>query len=212
METVTNEQKSLFASFLEALESKEKKAQAERELQEEKYLIRTQRIYEFHERQRREAAELRQCLQYVGEHAHLLETALRAADSAGGVPLNAALVRQASALQRSMQQCICNAVRIRDLLAAAHRPHMDTLLAKMEAELGRWSAFAAGASHALVASGALLDNLHNLIAVQRRCVSEVSNSELFTSLCEDSATAETSAAGGPRRAPSAACSTPIPAD
>lgn len=47
-ETVTNERKSLFSSFLEVLEAREKQAQADRQLQEEKYQRRTQRIYEFH--------------------------------------------------------------------------------------------------------------------------------------------------------------------
>lgn len=49
-ETVANnnERKSLFSSFLEVLEAREKHAQVDRELQEEKYLRRTQRIYDFH--------------------------------------------------------------------------------------------------------------------------------------------------------------------
>lgn len=49
-ETVTtnNERKSLFSSFLEVLEAREKQAQADRQLQEEKYLRRTQRIYDYH--------------------------------------------------------------------------------------------------------------------------------------------------------------------
>lgn len=49
-ETVTNsnDRKSLFTSFLEVLEAREKQAQADRQLQEEKYLRRTQRIYDFH--------------------------------------------------------------------------------------------------------------------------------------------------------------------
>lgn len=49
-ETVSNttERKSLFSSFLDVLEAREKQAQADRQLQEEKYLRRTQRIYDFH--------------------------------------------------------------------------------------------------------------------------------------------------------------------
>lgn len=46
--TNTNEKKSLFSSFLEVLEAREKQAQADRQLQEEKYQRRTQRIYDFH--------------------------------------------------------------------------------------------------------------------------------------------------------------------
>lgn len=49
-ETVTNsnERKSLFSSVLDALEAREKQAQADRRLQEEKYLRRTQKIYDYH--------------------------------------------------------------------------------------------------------------------------------------------------------------------
>ncbi|XP_037301060.1 uncharacterized protein LOC115451357 [Manduca sexta] len=133
-ETVTNtsERKSLFSSFLEVLEAREKQAQVDRQLQEEKYLRRTQRIYDFHERQRREAVELRRCLDYVSQHAHVLETVLRGAGAGtSDVPLSASLVRQAAALQRCMAQCVANASRIRHLLAATHRPQMDTMLAKM---------------------------------------------------------------------------------
>ncbi|CAB3259507.1 unnamed protein product [Arctia plantaginis] len=136
-ETVTNsnERKSLFSSFLEVLEAREKQAQADRQLQEEKYLRRTQRIYDFHERQRREAVELRRCLDYVSQHAHVLETVLRGAGTAGSpgaeAPLSATLVRQAAALQRCMAQCVVNASRIRQLLTATHQPQMDTMLAKM---------------------------------------------------------------------------------
>ncbi|PZC78303.1 hypothetical protein B5X24_HaOG202308 [Helicoverpa armigera] len=134
-ETVTNanERKSLFSSFLEVLEIREKQAQADRQLQEEKYLRRTQRIYDFHERQRREAAELRRCLDYVSQHAHVLESVLRGAGAADA-PLSACLLRQAAALQRCMAQCVANASRIRHLLAATHQPQMDTMLAKMPDE------------------------------------------------------------------------------
>lgn len=85
------------------------------------------------ERQRREAVELRRCLDYVSQHAHVLESVLRGGGGAGGeaVPLGAALVRQAGALQRCMAQCVANAARIRRLLTAAHQPQMDTMLAKM---------------------------------------------------------------------------------
>ncbi|KAL0822870.1 hypothetical protein ABMA28_004862 [Loxostege sticticalis] len=203
-ETVTtnNERKSLFSSFLEVLEAREKQAQADRQLQEEKYLRRTQRIYDYHERQRREAVELRRCLDYVSQHAHVLESVLRGGGGGGGggegVPLSAALVRQAAALQRCMAQCVANASRIRQLLTATHQPQMDTMLAKMVTE-------------------------------QRRCVREVSSSSVFTSLCEPSGeppadradraddAAPAAAAPDPRsplerRAPSAACSTPIARD
>lgn len=44
----SNEKKSMFCSFLEILEAKEKQADAERQLQEEKYQRRTQIIYDFH--------------------------------------------------------------------------------------------------------------------------------------------------------------------
>ncbi|CAG9560858.1 unnamed protein product [Danaus chrysippus] len=131
-ETVTNERKSLFSSFLEVLEAREKQAQADRQLQEEKYQRRTQRIYEFHERQQREAAELQRCVEYVSQHAGVLESVLRGAGGGGdGVPLSAALVRHAAALQRCMAQCVANASRIRHLLTAAHQPQMDSMLAKM---------------------------------------------------------------------------------
>lgn len=85
------------------------------------------------ERQRREAVELRRCLDYVSQHAHVLESVLRSNGTHGGegVPLGAALVRQAGALQRCMAQCVANAARIRRLLTAAHQPQMDTMLAKM---------------------------------------------------------------------------------
>lgn len=46
--TNTNERKSLFSSYLEVLDAKESQALAERQLQEEKYLRRTQRIYDYH--------------------------------------------------------------------------------------------------------------------------------------------------------------------
>lgn len=94
------------------------------------------------ERQRREAVELRRCLDYVSQHAHVLESVLRGAGSSGAgagsgaggdapVPLSAALVRQAGSLQRCMAQCVANASRIRQLLTATHQPQMDTMLAKM---------------------------------------------------------------------------------
>lgn len=90
------------------------------------------------ERQRREAVELRRCLDYVSEHAHVLESVLRdsgtGSNSGEAVPLGAALVRQAGALQRCMAQCVANAARIRRLLTAAHQPQMDTMLAKMVSE------------------------------------------------------------------------------
>ncbi|XP_004927096.2 uncharacterized protein LOC101743313 [Bombyx mori] len=230
-ETVANnnERKSLFSSFLEVLEAREKHAQVDRELQEEKYLRRTQRIYDFHERQRREAVELRRCLDYVSQHAHVLETVLRGASTgAGEVPLSAALVRQAAALQRCMSQCVANASRIRQLLTATHQPQMDSVLAKMEAELSTWTAFLHRAVDATYNTEIVIDNLHNMIAEQRRYVREVSSSSVFTSLCgadsEAGADAEATAEGEAdsnteadstprspleRRAPSAACSTPI---
>lgn len=49
--TNTNERKSLFSTFLEVLEAREQQAQADRELQEEKYQRRAQRIYDFHGKQ-----------------------------------------------------------------------------------------------------------------------------------------------------------------
>ncbi|CAK1586556.1 unnamed protein product [Parnassius mnemosyne] len=233
--TNTNERKSLFSSFLEVLEAREKQVQAERQLEEEKYQRRTQRIYDFHERQRREAVELRRCLEYVSQHAHVLETVLRGGGSEG-VPLGAALLRQAAALQRCMAQCVANAARIRQLLTAAHRPQMDSMLAKMEAELSTWTAFLQRAVDATYNTEVVIDNLHNMIAEQRRCVREVSASHVFASLCasdtaEDAASthADTHAAATAatpatpdtphtpatpssleRRAPSAVSSTPIP--
>ncbi|XP_013134498.1 PREDICTED: uncharacterized protein LOC106100250 [Papilio polytes] len=168
--TNTNERKSLFSSFLEVLEARDNQIQLERQLQEEKYQRRTQRIYDFHERQRREAVELQRCLQYVSQHAHVLESVLRGAGAGAGegVPLAAALLRQAAALQRSMAQCVANAARIRQLLTAAHRPQMDTMLAKMEGELSAWTAFLQRAVDAAYNSEVVVDNLHNLIAEQRR--------------------------------------------
>lgn len=90
-------------------------------------------VYVVADRQRRSATELRRCLEYVSQHAHVLESVLRGAAGAGPgeVPLSAALVRQAAALQRCMAQCVANAERIRHLLAATHQPQMDTMLAKM---------------------------------------------------------------------------------
>ncbi|XP_072947885.1 uncharacterized protein [Epargyreus clarus] len=164
--TNTNERKSLFSSFLEVLEAREKQAQSDRQLQEEKYQRRTQRIYDFHDRQQREAVELRRCLDYVSQHAHVLESVLRGAGGGGagdGVPLSAALVRQAAALQRCMAQCVANAARIRALLTAAHQPQMDTMLAKMEAELSTWTAFLQRAVDATYNTEVVIDNLHNMI-------------------------------------------------
>ncbi|XP_026325214.1 uncharacterized protein LOC113234158 [Hyposmocoma kahamanoa] len=210
--TNTNERKSLFSSILDVIEAREKQAQVERQLQEEKYLRRTQRIIDFHERQRREAVELRRCLDYVSQHAHVLESVLRGNGSGGGggngeaVPLGAALVRQAGALQRCMAQCVANAARIRRLLAAAHQPQMDSMLAKMEAELSTWTAFLQRAVDATYNTEVVVDNLHNLIAEQRRCVREVSASGAFASLCAP----EAEAAEAP--SPGAACSTPLAHD
>ncbi|XP_041987889.1 uncharacterized protein LOC121739471 [Aricia agestis] len=198
--TSTNERKSLFSSFLEVLEAREKQAQADRELQEEKYQRRTQKIYDFHERQQREAAELRRCLEYVSQHARVLETVLRSA--ADGAPLAAGLLRQAAALQRCMAQCVANAARIRHLLAAAHQPQMDAMLAKMESELNAWTVFLQRAVDATYNSEVVIENLHNLVAEQQRCVREVSSSAVFTTLCAE-----------PAPAPAApACSTPIARD
>ncbi|XP_049874408.1 uncharacterized protein LOC126372624 [Pectinophora gossypiella] len=230
-ETVRNqsERKSLFSSFLEVLDAREKQAQADRQLQEEKYLRRTQRIYDFHERQRQEAVELRRCLDYVSQHAHVLESVLRGAGGAGGgggaagagaeVPLSAALARQAAALQRCMAACVDNAARIRHLLTAAHRPQMDSLLAKMEAELSTWTAFLQRAVDATYNSEVVIDNLHNMIAEQRRYVREVSSSTVFASLCGDDDSAERAAAAAPALSPlerrpheAGACSTPINKD
>ncbi|CAG9793620.1 unnamed protein product [Diatraea saccharalis] len=231
--TTSNERKSLFSSFLEVLDAREKQSQAERQLQEEKYLRRTQKIYDYHERQRREAVELRRCLDYVSQHAHVLESVLRGGGGGGeGVPLGASLVRQAAALQRCMAQCVANAARIRHLLTATHQPQMDSLLAKMEAELSAWTSFLQRAVDATTHTEVVIDNLHNMIAEQRRCVREVSSSTVFASMCEPSpivgagagagaeaeAGASASAGSSPprspleRRAPSAACSTPIARD
>ncbi|XP_072947886.1 uncharacterized protein [Epargyreus clarus] len=216
--TNTNERKSLFSSFLEVLEAREKQAQSDRQLQEEKYQRRTQRIYDFHDRQQREAVELRRCLDYVSQHAHVLESVLRGAGGGGagdGVPLSAALVRQAAALQRCMAQCVANAARIRALLTAAHQPQMDTMLAKMEAELSTWTAFLQRAVDATYNTEVVIDNLHNMIAEQRRCVREVSASSVFTSLCGAAGAAAgavpgAGAAAGAEEAP--ACSTPLARD
>lgn len=224
-ETVTNsnERKSLFSSFLEVLEARDKQAQIDKQLQEEKYLRRTQRIYDFHERQRREAVELQRCLDYVSQHAHVLETVLRGA-SAGGAdaPLSAALVRQAAALQRCMAQCVANASRIRQLLTATHQPQMDTMLAKMEAELRTWTAFLHRAVDATYNTEVVIDNLQNMIAEQRRCVREVAASTVVTALTAGGAAGGAGADAGPaggaagsplgRRAPSLACSTPLARD
>ncbi|XP_034831622.1 uncharacterized protein [Maniola hyperantus] len=217
--TNTNERKSLFSAFLEVLEAREKQNQADRDLQEEKFQRRTQRIYDFHERQQREAAELRRCLDYVSQHAHVLESVLR---SAGGdsVPLSGALVRQAAALQRCMAQCVANAARIRTLLSAAHQPQMDTMLAKMEAELSAWTAFLQRAVEATCNTEVIIDNLHNLVEEQKRCVREVSSSSVFTSLGAPSvstvAGADTPPDAAPRTPPArralAACSTPLARD
>ncbi|XP_039755326.1 uncharacterized protein LOC120630242 [Pararge aegeria] len=208
--TNTNERKSLFSAFLEVLEARDKQAQADRELQEEKYQRRTQRIYDFHERQQREAVELRRCLDYVSQHAHVLESVVRGA-AAEGAPLAAALLRQAAALQRCMAQCVANAARIRQLLSAAHRPQMDAMLAKMEAELSTWTAFLQRAVEATYNTEVVIDNLHNLVVEQKRCVREVSSSGVFTALC--------GAAGAPAASPhtpaarrAAACSTPLARD
>ncbi|KAJ8716373.1 hypothetical protein PYW08_013658 [Mythimna loreyi] len=222
--TSTNERKSLFSSFLEVLEARDKQAQVDRQLQEEKYLRRTQRIYDYHERQRREAVELRRCLDYVSQHAHVLESVLRGAGAPGAdAPLSASLLRQAAALQRCMAQCVANASRIRQLLTATHQPQMDTMLAKMEAELSTWTAFLQRAVDATYNTEVVIDNLHNVIAEQRRCVREVSASSLFTSLAGAEGAEGAEGAGGAagaegarspldRRAPSLACSTPIARD
>ncbi|OWR54696.1 uncharacterized protein LOC116772691 [Danaus plexippus] len=232
-ETVTNERKSLFSSFLEVLEAREKQAQADRQLQEEKYQRRTQRIYEFHERQQREAAELQRCVEFVSQHAGVLESVLRGAGGSGGdaVPLSAALVRHAAALQRCMAQCVANASRIRHLLTAAHQPQMDSMLAKMEAELSTWTAFLQRAVDATYNTEVVIDNLQNLVAEQKRCVREVSASSVYTALCGPPDPADDTDGGstgtprapgsegslgphtpGTRRAPSAACSTPLSRD
>ncbi|CAH4028949.1 uncharacterized protein LOC123710279 [Pieris brassicae] len=214
----SNERKSLFCSFLEILEAQEKQADTERQLQEEKYQRRTQIIYDFHDRQQRKAAELQRCLEFVSQHAQVLETVLRSGGD-DGVPLSAAIVRQAAALQRCMTQCVANASRIRHLLAAVHRPQMDTMLAKMESELSAWTAFLQRAVDATYSSEVTIDNLHNLIAEQRRCVREVSSSTVFSSLCRGTEEAAEGAGGEdtPRtpftaRRPSAMCSTPIARD
>ncbi|KAG7296334.1 hypothetical protein JYU34_021472 [Plutella xylostella] len=216
--TNTNERKTLFSSYFDILESKEKQAQEERQLQEEKYLRRTQKIYEFHERQRREAVELRRCLDYVSSHAHVLETVLRGSGTAGEgpVPLSAALVRQAATLQRCMAQCVANASKIRQLLTATHRDQMDSMLNKMENELRSWTAFLHRAVDATYNTEIVVDNLHNMIAEQRRYVREVSSSTVLTSLCaEGEGGAAGDGEGSPhdRRPPSNnACSTPIARD
>ncbi|XP_063827866.1 uncharacterized protein LOC135077260 [Ostrinia nubilalis] len=128
-----------------------------------------------------------------------------------------------------MAQCVANASRIRQLLTATHQPQMDTMLAKMEAELSTWTAFLQRAVDATYSTEVVIDNLHNMIAEQRRCVREVSSSSVFTSMCEasgsppaaertaDDAPPAAAAAASPRsplerRAPSAACSTPIARD
>ncbi|KAL4713096.1 hypothetical protein ACJJTC_004482 [Scirpophaga incertulas] len=232
----TNERKSLLSSFLDVLETREKQLQADRQLQEEKYVQRTRKIYDFHERQQREVLELRRCLDYVSQHAHVLETVLRGGNGSGdAVPLGAALVRQAAPLQRSMAQCVANAARIRRLLAATHQPQMDNMLAKMEAELNMWTSFVQRAVDATYSTEVFMDNLHNMIAQQQRCVREVSSSTLFASLCAgdiEAGSGEAAGGAGPgddgtlvadrnedlsaspphRRAPSAACSTPIARD
>ncbi|CAK1550872.1 unnamed protein product [Leptosia nina] len=216
-ETVRNsnsKRTSLFGSFLEILEAREKQANIERQLQEEKYQKRTQKIYDFHARQQREVAELQQCLEYISQHAHVLESALRGG-SEEAVPLSGSLMRQAAALQHCMAQCVANASRIRQLLTSAHRPQMDSMLAKMEAELGAGTAFLQRAMDATNSTEVTIDNLHNLIAEQRRCVREVSSSAVFASPCGAGDDGETSSSPpAPStpfadRRPSTMCSTPI---
>lgn len=213
-ETVTNknERKSLFSSFLEVMEMREKKAQVERQLQEEKYLRRTQRIYDFHDRQRRSATELRRCLDYVSQHAHVLESVLRGTAGAGAaeVPLSAVLVRQAAALQRCMAQCVVNAERIRHLLTATHQPQMDTMLAKMEAELSTWTAFLHRAVDATYNTEVVIENLQNMIEAQRRCVRELSSTSVISSLCvPESHTADSEPVAAPSHSPS---HSPVPTE
>ncbi|XP_063535512.1 uncharacterized protein LOC134745401 [Cydia strobilella] len=225
--TTSTERKSLLSSFLDVLEAQGKAAQAERQLQEERYRRRTQRIYEYHDRQRREVVELRRCLDYVSQHAHVLETVLRGAGTSGSdeVSLSAHLVKQAAGLQRCMAQCVANAATIRSALASTHQPVMDAMLAKMEAELRSWTAFLHRAVDATYNSEIVIDNLHNMIAEQRRYVRDVTSSSVFTALCaeadgEPSASETASASAGteaeadrtPRspleRRPSS-CSTPL---
>ncbi|XP_063623292.1 uncharacterized protein LOC134795389 [Cydia splendana] len=232
--TTSTERKSLLSSFLDVLEAQGKAAQAERQLQEERYRRRTQRIYEYHDRQRREVAELRRCLDYVSQHAHVLETVLRGAGttSTGSdeVPLSAHLVKQAAGLQRCMAQCVANAATIRSALASTHQPVMDAMLAKMEAELRSWTAFLHRAVDATYNSEIVIDNLHNMIAEQRRYVRDVTSSGVFTALCAEAdaeaSASETASAGTgaeaeteaeadrtPRspleRRPPSSCSTPL---
>lgn len=204
---------SLFSSYLDVLENKERQTKTERILRDEENRRRTKRIYELHKRQSRDLGDLRQCLRLVSEHAEALEAAIVAGTSpvSGHIPLAGALLSQASALQRCMMQCVADASRIRGVLHTVQRPHMDAVLAKMECELDRWTSFLSSATTALYNTTALMDNLHNLIAVQRRCVSEVSASEVFSAGNEAEAEEEPRTPVH-RRAPSAACSTPIARD
>ncbi|KAJ2944095.1 hypothetical protein O0L34_g18062 [Tuta absoluta] len=118
----------------------------------------------------------------------------------------------------------------------------DGVVLLQEAELSTWTAFLQRAVDATYNSEVVIDNLHNMIAEQRRYVREVSNSNVFVSLCAESASdnrsteerdeqasAVATPAGGAggagdtcagsgllsppaRRPPSAACSTPIAKD
>lgn len=71
-------------------------------------------------------------MDYVSQHARMLETALRGGGGGGdSVPLGAALLRQAAPLQQRMAQCVANATRIRQLLSGNHHHQMDALLNNM---------------------------------------------------------------------------------
>ncbi|CAG4993211.1 unnamed protein product [Colias eurytheme] len=122
------------------------------------------------------------------------------------------------------------------LFLPAYKEYHISRILGLEAELSTWTAFLQRAVDATYNTEVVIDNLHNMIAEQRRCVREVSSSSVFTSLCgaSEGEGAGDGVAGGegagvgdgegegvtsPRSpverralAAAAACSTPIPRD
>ncbi|CAH2039939.1 unnamed protein product, partial [Iphiclides podalirius] len=60
---------------------------------------------------------------------------------------------------------------------------IELLIIFLEAELSTWTSFLQRAVDATYNTEVVIDNLHNMITEQRRCVREVSASNVFTSLC-----------------------------
>lgn len=195
---------SLFSCILDYIEACERQSISENEELEKQHLIWRQQMCSFQERQRSDLVELRKCIEYINQHAHMIQSSLRNVGSGEySMPLCSSLVRDVIDMRSNIQECINNALEIKKIVGVNYEPFMNNLLRKMETELNNWSIFLNVTSRALHNSRALMDNIENLTIAQQQICAEVTNSDLFLSMTDENASQEQQQPG------QRACSTPI---